>query len=61
MDSQLGTKELDITRLRNFVAAKLPPQSVLRDLLLMEKDRIPTGEFLARLPVYLALLRREEE
>ena len=47
--------------MRNFVAAKLPPQSVLRDLLLMEKDRIPTGEFLARLPVYLALLRREEE
>ena len=59
--SQPVTRPVDITRLRNFAAEKLPHESPLRDILLQEKDQIPAAEFLAKLQVWLALLRRREE
>jgi hypothetical protein len=50
---------LNMILLKRFAAANLNRRSALREVLLQEKDQIPAGEFLARLPVYLALLRRE--
>ena len=52
---------VNILRLKKFAAENLPPQSALRDLLLQEKDQIPAAEFLAKLQVWLTLLRRKDE
>ena len=51
---------IDLRPIKRLVAEKLDRQSPLR-VLLEEDDEIPAAEFLARLPVYLALLRRSEE
>lgn len=47
--------------LKKWVSQKLNDRSILRTILLEEKDEISVAEFTARLPVYLALLRRSEE
>jgi hypothetical protein len=54
-------KAVNITRLKSFVIQRLSPLSPLREVLLQEKDEIPPSDFLARLSVWLALLRHEEE
>jgi hypothetical protein len=48
----LGTR-----RLKAFAADRLP-DCALRDVLLAEGDEITNAEFLARLPIWLSLLRR---
>jgi len=58
---QLGMKTVNITRLKGFAAEKLPHHSALSKVLLQEKDEVPASEFLARVPVYLVLLRCKEE
>jgi hypothetical protein len=58
------TFTLNLTPLKNFAAEKLGRHSalrILRDVILEEKDAIGPAEFLARLPVWLALLRRAQE
>ncbi|HEV2226404.1 MAG TPA: hypothetical protein VGR56_06320 [Nitrososphaerales archaeon] len=40
--------------LREF-GSRLPPESALRYVLMLEKEEISASDFLARLPLYLAL------
>jgi hypothetical protein len=47
---------VNIVRLKNFAAERLPHHLALRDVLLSERDEIPIPEFLAKLQVWLALL-----
>lgn len=58
---QPGMRTISITRLKNFAMEKLPQQSAFREVLLSEKDEISSADFLARLPVWLALLRQGQE
>jgi len=57
----LGTKTVNITRLKRFAAEKLPRHSALSDILITEKDEIPLADFLSKLQIWLALLRRRDE
>jgi len=47
--------------LKWFATEKLNRHSVLQDVLLQEKDEISAADFLARLPIWLTLLRRTDE
>ena len=47
---------IEIRRLKDF-ALKLPPNSPLRVVLLLEDDELDVQTFLARMPVWLRLLR----
>jgi hypothetical protein len=47
--------------LKKFATERLAKNSALRDVLLEEKDEITRPEFLAKMTVWLALLKRREE
>jgi len=47
--------------IKTLAAKELGRHSALRLVLLQEKDAIPATDFLAKLPVYLLLLREEVE
>ena len=44
-----------------FALEKLPANSPLRTVLLAEKDDLATNEFLAKLQIFLVLLRSRDE
>jgi hypothetical protein len=50
---------VNIVGLKKFAFEKLAPQSVLRDVLLSEKDELNASEFLGKVGVWLRLLRLE--
>jgi hypothetical protein len=50
---------VNLARLRSFAAEALPAGSPLREILLEESDEVYTSDFLARLPIYLRLIRLE--
>jgi len=50
----LTAGKFDTTSLKAF-APRLPPDSALKYVLLLEKDEVPVSDFIARLPLYLAL------
>jgi len=52
---------LDMKRLKRFATERLGRHSALREVLLGEKDEISPADFLARLPLWLALLRHSDE
>ena len=52
-------RSIDLKRLKVFAAEKLGHESALREILLLERDEVPPDEFLAKLPAWLVLLRRE--
>jgi len=52
---------LDMKRLKQFATERLGRHSPLQEVLLGEKDEISAADFLARLPVWLTLLRRSDE
>jgi hypothetical protein len=54
-----GLKEVNIYLLKAFAAKRLPESSLLREVLLTEKDQLDPVEFLARLNVWLKILERE--
>jgi len=58
MASQASPK-LNLRRLKGFALERLPKGSALRDVILAEKDEIGIDEFLAKIDVWLKLLRRE--
>jgi len=53
-------KTVEIRRLKDF-ALRLPPNSPLRTILLLEDEKLDVHTFLARMPVWLRLLRISEE
>lgn len=52
-------RKIDIRRIRRFAQERLPIDSPLRDVLLAEKDELSIQDFLAKMDVWLKLLRRE--
>ena len=52
-------KIINIRSLKNFAFEKLPKSSILRELLLDEKEELWMEEFLAKLDLWLKLLRME--
>jgi len=53
------TGYLDLVALKKYAQEKLHPSSPLRDLLLSERDRLSVDEFLAKMDLWLRLMRRE--
>jgi len=51
-------RRVDIRSLRKLAEERLPRGSPLRELLLTERDELEAREFLAKLDVWLRLLRR---
>lgn len=45
--------------LRRFVLEKLPEKSVLREVILSEKEELTAEEFIAKMEVWLFLFNRE--
>ena len=61
-DSSTSTSRtgyLDLVALKKYAQEKLHHASPLRDLLLSEKDRLNVDEFLAKMDLWLRLMRRE--
>ncbi|TET89691.1 MAG: hypothetical protein E3J35_08895 [Methanomassiliicoccales archaeon] len=52
---------ISTTRLRRLVMARLPPSSVLREVLLAESEKLSVEEFLAKLDIWLLLFRKDAE
>lgn len=52
------SRRVDIKKLKDF-ALTLKETSTLRDLLLTENDELETKEFLAKMDVWLKVLRKE--
>ena len=59
-DTQKSTKTVNVSPLRSFALKNLPPTSPLRDVLLNEREELTSQEFLAKLDIWLLLLRKEE-
>jgi len=55
------SSRVDLRPLKQFASENLGRQSALQEVLLAEKNEIPAAEFLAKLPTWLVLLRREEQ
>ena len=53
-------RKIDLRPLKAF-ALKLPPNSPLRVVFLLEDEKLDVYTFLARMPVWLRLLRISEE
>jgi len=51
---------INLEPLKRFALEKLGRESALRDILLQEKDEVSPAEFLIKLEIWLALLRRQE-
>ncbi len=56
--AQINT--IDITRIKDFVR-KMPPSSILRELILSEPDTLAPAEFVNKSEVWLKLSDRELE
>lgn len=65
IDSNLSVKatspNVNLRPLKQFALEKLRERSVLREVLLSEKDEMLPVEFLAKMQTWLFLLRRLEE
>jgi len=51
-------KPVDLRRLKIFAHEKLSRWPVLRELILMEPDKVEAPEFLGKVPVWLKLFKR---
>ena len=57
--SQKPVHGIKITGVKKFAANNLPETSILKRLLLEEKDEMSKGEFIAKMDLWLKLLRME--
>lgn len=53
-----GRAEVDIKALKAFALEKFPRDCALRDVLLAERDNLEVKEFLAKMDIWVKLLRR---
>ena len=51
-------RRVSIVGLKQFAVTRLPKGSALRELLLSERDELAAEEFLAKMDVWLKLLRQ---
>ncbi|MEM3733276.1 MAG: hypothetical protein QXK81_07225 [Candidatus Bathyarchaeia archaeon] len=54
-----SSKRLSMKSLKDFALNNLPKGSVLREVLLMEKDELEVNEFLIKMDVWLKLFKME--
>ena len=54
------SRKISVTELKRY-SSGLPTDSALRQILALERDEIAVEEFLARLPIWLALSGRSLE
>ena len=52
-------KHVNISKLKTLVSRKFPEGSVLRDIILKEKDILTPEEYLAKVSIWLELETRE--
>ena len=57
---ELSQTYVSMQSLKQFAQEKLP-DSALKEILMSEGDEISAQEFIAKLPIYLKLLKRVEE
>ena len=50
---------IDIRQLKSLVKNQFPEGSILRDIILKEKDILTYGEYLAKVPIWLDIETRE--
>ena len=55
----LKTSTLKTSRLKEFAISALPEGSALRNILLGEMDEVDVDEFVAKIDIWLRLLRKE--
>ena len=55
------TKKVDIRTLKEFVRKKFSPSSVVRRIILQEKDIISINSFVAKSEIWLRLVDEEQE
>ncbi|GAI54064.1 unnamed protein product [marine sediment metagenome] len=55
----MSAKLLDLRRLKRFAREKLSTHPILRDLILMEPDKVDAREYLGKLPIWVELLELE--
>jgi hypothetical protein len=53
----MSPTKIDIKRLKEFAFSQIPSDWPLREILMSESDELDAPTFLARLPVYLKLLK----
>ena len=58
--ADLSKTYVSMQSLKQFAQEKLP-DSALKEILMSEGDEISAQEFIAKLPIYLKLLKRVEE
>ena len=58
--SSTSEKRIDLSSLKDFVIEKLPPDSIVRALILEEGGSLPAQEFVTKVEVWLKLLRRDK-
>lgn len=58
---QVAERKVCIKPLKEFALEKLPQNSALREVLLSEKDDLTVDGYLAKLNIWLMLLRRSSE
>ena len=54
-------KIVNVVKLKRFALEQLPQSSILRHILSLEKDEMRVDEFLAKLDIWLALFKKENE
>jgi hypothetical protein len=57
----MDSRAVDLRKLKQFATEALPRNSILRDLILSERDAISPGDFCAKSELWLKLLHRREE
>jgi hypothetical protein len=51
----------DLKALKEFVSEELPPNSILRRVVLSEEDEIDAQTFLRKVPVWTSIFRKEKK
>jgi hypothetical protein len=59
-NNNFDKKTVNIKLLKTFASEKLSHNSILRSILLSEKERLTIPEFLAKTEIWIKLLRNEE-
>lgn len=55
----MAMKLVDLHKLKAFALKELKSHPIIRDLILMEPDKVEVHEFLGKLPLWLGLLEKE--
>lgn len=53
--------KLNLKPLKNFAIEKLPQNSTLREILLLEPDKLSTSDFITKFDIWTALFNLEQK